>query len=58
MANVDSDNISVINTETNTVTATLPVGDAPTSVAVLADGRRAYVTNLSNGTITILDIAG
>jgi len=40
-----------------TVTATVPTGDAPTSVAVLPDGRRAYVTNLHDGTLTVLNLA-
>jgi len=30
----------------------------PTSIAVTPDGRKAYVTNLSAGTLTILNTAG
>ena len=41
-----------------TVTATVVTGNAPTSVAVLPDGRAAYVTNLHDGTLTVLHTAG
>jgi DNA-binding beta-propeller fold protein YncE len=33
----------------------VPTGNSPTSVAVAPDGRRAYVTNLKDGTLTVLD---
>jgi serine/threonine-protein kinase len=46
----------VIDTATNLVTARLPTGGAPTSVSVLPNGRQAYVTNLNEGTVRILDI--
>ena len=58
MANVDDDTVSVIDAATMTVTATVPTGDAPTSVAVLPNGRAAYVTNLHDGTLTVLNLAG
>ena len=38
------------------MTANVPVGRGPTSVAVAPDGRRAYVTNLDDGTVTVLDV--
>ena len=41
-----------------TVTATVVTGDAPTSVAVLPDGRAAYVSNLQDGTLTVLHVGG
>ncbi|MFD5430338.1 YncE family protein, partial [Streptomyces sp. NPDC127084] len=34
VANVDSDSVSVIDTASNTVTATIPVSDAPSGVGV------------------------
>jgi DNA-binding beta-propeller fold protein YncE len=40
-----------------TVTATLPTGNSPTSVAVRADGTTAYVTNIADGTVTILHLS-
>jgi DNA-binding beta-propeller fold protein YncE len=45
----------VFDTAAFRVTATVPTGNSPTSVAVAPDGRRAYVTNLKDGTLTILD---
>ena len=40
------------------VVACRPTGDAPTSSAVLPNGRAAYVTNLHDGTLTVLNLAG
>jgi DNA-binding beta-propeller fold protein YncE len=45
----------VFDTAAFRVTATVPTGNSPTSVAVAPDGRRAYVTNLKDGTLTVLD---
>ena len=41
----------------STFVRTVPTGDGPTSVGVAPDGRRAYVTNLNDGTLTVLDVA-
>ena len=54
MADVDADSVSVIDAATMTVTATIPTGHAPTSVAVVPNGRQAYVTNLRDGTLPVL----
>jgi len=56
-ANVASGTVSVVDTETRTVTAEIPT-DSPTSVAVLPNGRKAYVTNLNTGTLTVLNTGG
>ena len=45
VANHDSKNVSVIDTATNTVVATIPVGHFPNGVAVTPDGKHVYVTN-------------
>jgi hypothetical protein len=37
--------VSVISTATNSVVATIAVGNAPVHVAITPDGTRAYVTN-------------
>ncbi len=55
-ANVDGNSVSVIDAGTRTVTATIPTA-TPTSIAVTPDGRRAYVTNLDAGTLTVLNTA-
>ena len=44
VTNGPSGSVSVINTATNHVTATIDVGRAPEEVAVSPDGTRAYVT--------------
>jgi DNA-binding beta-propeller fold protein YncE len=48
----------VIDARTNQVTATIPTGTGPTSIAVLPNGRQAYVSNLENGTLTVLELTG
>ena len=58
MTNVDSDNMTVIAADGYKVTATIPTGDAPTSIAVLPDGTKGYVSNLNTGTLTVLNLAG
>ena len=45
MANAASNTVSVINTLTNAVVATVTVGEGPTCVAVSADGSHVYVGN-------------
>ena len=41
------------------IVSRVPVGQgSPTSVSVSRDGRQAYVTNLNDGTVTILNLAG
>jgi serine/threonine-protein kinase len=56
-ANVVGNSVSVVDSVSGEVTATIPT-QSPTSIAVRADGRRAYVTNLDAGTLTILNTAG
>jgi serine/threonine-protein kinase len=46
--------VSVIDTATGTVTATLPVPDGPGGIAVAPDGARVYVATFSS-TITVID---
>jgi YVTN family beta-propeller protein len=50
--------VSVIDTATNAVTATIPVGRFPFAVAVTADGSRVYVANNNSpGTVSVIDTA-
>jgi len=37
---------------------TIPTGHSPSSVAVLADGSRGYVSNFDDDTLTVLNLAG
>ena len=50
--------LSVIDTATNTVVATVPVGLFPLGgIAITPDGTRAYVTNSNSNTVSVIDTA-
>ena len=51
-----SGTVSVIDTASNTVVATVPVGPFPVAVAVTPDGKHAYVANHSS-TVPVIDTA-
>lgn len=53
-----SGGLSVIDTSTNTVTRTVPTDLRPTSGAVSRDGRRLYLADSADGTVTIVDTGG
>lgn len=50
-------NVSVLDTATNTVVATVTVGDSPLGASVLPFGARAYVANqvAPSGTVSVID---
>jgi YVTN family beta-propeller protein len=59
--NDSSGTVSVIATATNTVGATVPVGNTPAGIAITPDGTRAYVVNcncfsgIGAGTVSVID---
>lgn len=64
ITNRNSDSVSVIDTGTNTVTATIDirfvssigiVDDEPTGVAISPDGRHAYITNTFSGLVSAIE---
>lgn len=57
VANLGSNNVSVINTSSNTVSATINVGSQPNGVAITPDGTRAYVAN-GGGEVWVLATGG
>ena len=57
ITNSGSNNVSVIDTSTDTVTATVPVGDYPYGVAVNPDGTKVYVTNSLSNNVSVIDTA-
>src|SRR5205814_8582260 len=57
VTNNGSNTVSVIDTATNTVVATIPVGFRPFGVAITPDGTRAYVTNENSNTVSVIDSA-
>ncbi|WP_344757823.1 beta-propeller fold lactonase family protein [Mucilaginibacter dorajii] len=52
-----SSDVSVINTATNKVTATIKTGVLSTDIAMSPDGSRLYVTNINDGTVSVINTA-
>src|ERR1051325_2789379 len=48
---------SVIDTATNTLVTTIPIGIGVFEVAITPDGSRAYVTSQSLNTVSVVDTA-
>lgn len=57
VANFGSGTLSVIDSTTNAVTATIPVGNAPTDIVLTPDGDYAYVTLQSDHSVAVVDTA-
>src|ERR1035438_3795977 len=57
ITNSGSNNVSVINTATNTVTATVNVGSGPFGVAVNPAGTFVYVTNETSNNVSVINTA-
>jgi YVTN family beta-propeller protein len=55
ITNQDDDSVSVIDTATNTVVATVAVGDKPYSAAVTLDNAHVYVANFSGNSVSVID---
>ena len=49
--------ISVIDTATNKVTTTIPVGMHPSGVAITSDGTKVYVVNYDSNNVSVIDTA-
>ncbi|MGB9926845.1 MAG: PKD domain-containing protein [Methanosarcina sp.] len=57
IANEESNNISVIDTGTNRVTATIPVGSNPAATAINPDGTKLYAVNSHSNNVSVIDTA-
>ena len=55
ITNYGSNDVSVIDTTTNTVISTVPVGINPTGVAVNKAGTKVYVANSGSHNISVID---
>ncbi len=55
VTNLASNNVSVINTANNTVTAQVPVGNWPYGVAVTPDGTQVYVANYGGINVSVIN---
>jgi YVTN family beta-propeller protein len=47
--------VSVIDIATNTIVATIPVGQRPWNMALTPDGERLYVANGRSNSVTAID---
>jgi YVTN family beta-propeller protein len=56
--NENNNNVSVIDTTTNTVVGGLiPVGSGPNGAAITPDGSKVYIPNLLDNTVSVIDTA-
>jgi len=53
----DDASVAVINTTTNTVVKTIPVGQQPIGVSVSPDGSSVYITNTIDNTVSVISTA-
>ena len=57
ITNAGDNTVLVIDSATNTVVATIPVGQDPTSIAVTPDGQFAYVANENSNSVSVIATA-
>jgi YVTN family beta-propeller protein len=57
VTNYEGGTVSVVNTSTETVTATIRVGSYPQGVTVSPDGTTVYVANHGDGTVSVISAA-
>jgi len=57
ITNSGSNTVSVINTFTNSIIATINVGQTPQGVCESPDGTRVYVTNSTDGSVSVINTA-
>src|SRR5947207_164168 len=58
ITNLNDGTVSVIDTASKTVMATVPVGNFPNGVALTPDGAHVYVANVVDGTVSVIETAG
>src|SRR5262249_16837133 len=49
--------VSVIDTSTNTVSSTVPIGPNAQGIAITADGTRAYAASFGDNSVWVIDTA-
>ena len=57
VANLRSNNVSAIDTATNTVIATIPVGIYPYGLAASPDGSKVYVADFGSNSVSVIPTA-
>ncbi|MDX6760437.1 MULTISPECIES: YncE family protein [Streptomyces] len=54
VATAGADRVSVIRTDTGTLTHSVPVGGGPTALAFAPDGRHLYVSHLTSDDVPVI----
>lgn len=57
VTNLSSNDVSVIDMATNTVVATIPVGEWPEGIGITPNAAFAYVVNGASGTVSVIQTA-
>ena len=57
VTNSGSNSVSVINTASNSLTATIPVGSYPVGVAITPNGKYIYVANEGSNSVSVINAA-
>ena len=55
MSNAGSNTVSILNTTTNSVVGTIPVGAGPNGIAYNQDNGKVYVANSVSSTISVIN---
>lgn len=55
VATTNSHSVAVIDSATDQVTATIPVGTHPIRLAMTPDGLKVYVSNTGSGSVSVID---
>src|SRR5262249_25555345 len=58
VANPGNNTVSVVNTATNAIVATVNVDAGPEAIAVTPDGTRVYVANFYASDVSVINTAG
>ena len=56
VANSGGNSVSVIDTNTNTVIDTIPLGEGPYGIAYDPDNHRMYIANNRDGTVSVINL--
>jgi YVTN family beta-propeller protein len=58
VAQQSGNSVSVISTATNTITASIAVGESPQSIAISPNGQYAYVVSQDTGSVYVINLLG
>ena len=55
MTDIDGDAVTILDLTPNTVTGTIPVGHQSVGIAFSPDNSKAYVCNMSDGSVSVIN---